>query len=184
MNTKKDIILNTPLTAEKIKLLRSGDTVLLSGRVYGARDAAHKRIVESIKKKEPLPIDLKDSTIFYVGPCPAPPGKASGSIGPTTAARMDGLTAPLLKKGLKAMIGKGARSSRLKANLKKYQAVYFTAVGGIAAYLAERVKKIEPIAYKDLGAEALYMMDLAEFPLFVAYDAYGGDIFAEALRRE
>jgi len=184
MNTRKEILLTTPLTGEKIKGLKAGDLVLLSGKVYGARDMAHRRITESIKKGKPLPLNLKNSTIFYVGPSPTPPGKTSGSVGPTTSARMDGLTEPLLKKGLKAMIGKGARGSQFKGLLKKYCAVYFVALGGTAAYLSTRIKKIEQIAYHDLGAEAIHSLQLENFPLFVAYDVYGGDIFEQALRME
>ncbi len=184
MNTKKEIKLNTPLDERIIKGLNAGDMVLLSGTVYGARDVAHKRMAACIKKNQPLPLDLHNLTIFYVGPCPAPPGKKSGSVGPTTAARMDTLTEPLLQKGLKAMIGKGARSKPLKEALKKYSAVYFVSMGGIAAYLSTRIKKIEQVAYADLGAEAIYKLQLENFPLFVAYDIYGGDIFEQALRKE
>jgi len=184
MMTKKDIRLNTPLTTEALKKLRAGDMVLLSGTVYGARDMAHKRMVRSIQKKEPLPLDLDQATLFYVGPSPTPPGKKSGSVGPTTAARMDRLTEPLLKQGVKAMIGKGARGNGLKDALQTYGAVYLIAIGGIAAYLSTKIKKIEQIAYPDLGAEALYRLDLEDFPLFVAYDLYGGDIFARARRKQ
>ncbi|MGM0365166.1 MAG: FumA C-terminus/TtdB family hydratase beta subunit [Actinomycetota bacterium] len=184
MNNHKDIQLSTPLTGEKIKSLKAGDMVFLTGEVFGARDMAHKRIAECIRKNKPLPVNLKDSTIFYVGPSPTPPGKTSGSVGPTTAARMDSLTEPLLKNGLRAMIGKGARSSQFKEMIKKYCAVYFVAVGGIAAYLSTRIKKIEQIAYHELGAEAIYSLQLENFPLFVAYDIYDGDIFEQALRME
>ena len=172
--------LKTPLTEDKIKRLNAGDLVYLSGTIYGARDMAHNRIVGAIKNKKSLPVDLKDITVFYVGPSPTPPGKKSGSIGPTTSARMDGLTEPLLNKGLRAMIGKGKRSDRLKGLLKN-RAVYFVSVGGIAAFLASRVENIETIAYKDLGAEAVFKIEVRDFPLFVAYDLHGGDIFEEAL---
>lgn len=182
--TTREIKLSTPLTEDKIKGLKAGDTVLLSGKVYGARDMAHARIIDSIHKNRPLPLDLNQATIFYVGPSPTPPQKASGSVGPTTAARMDSLTEPLLKLGLKAMIGKGKRNPAYRRLLQEYRAVYLIAVGGIAAYLGSRVTHIEPIAYQDLKAEALFEIKLKEFPLFVAYDMYGGDIFAEALRRE
>jgi fumarate hydratase subunit beta len=179
----QDIIyLDTPLGKEKINRLRSGDMVYLSGIIYGARDAAHKRMADSIKAGRPLPLGLKDMAIFYVGPSPTPPGKHSGSVGPTTAARMDSITQPLLEKGLKAMIGKGKRSRRLKEMCAEYGAVYFAAPGGIAAYLSSKVLSIESAAYSDLGAEAIYKIKVKDFPLFVAYDIYGGDIFEEAVR--
>lgn len=169
--------LDTPLGEDKIKTLRSGDILYLSGIIYGARDAAHKRMLAEMEKGSKLPIDLKDMTIFYVGPSPTPPGKSSGSIGPTTAARMDGVTEPLLKLGLKAMIGKGRRSDALKELCAKYGAVYLIAVGGIAAYLSSKVESIETIAYEDLGPEAIHRLNIKDFPLFVAYDIYGGDIY-------
>ena len=176
--------LKTPLSTGDIKNLRSGDMVRLSGTIYGARDAAHKRILETIDRGDPLPIDLKDIVIFYVGPSPTPPGKSSGSIGPTTSARMDRITEPLLARGVKAMIGKGVRSAELKKMLPAYGAVYFIAIGGIASYLSSRVESIEVIAYDDLGAEAIRKIKVKDFPLFVAYDIYGGDIFEEALLSE
>ncbi len=180
-NTHK---LSTPLTEEKIKKLKSGDIVYLSGTIFGARDAAHRRIIDAIKNCKKLPLDLKDKTIFYVGPSPTPPGKKSGSIGPTTGARMDNLTEPLLKRGLKAMIGKGRRNSRIKELLKKYRSIYLVSIGGISAYLSTKVKGIKTIAYSDLGAEAIYEITVKDLPLFVAYDIYGGDIFDSALLKE
>jgi len=173
--------LSTPLTEEKIRKLKAGDTVYLSGITLGARDAAHKRIVEAIRYHKKLPFDLKNKTVFYVGPSPTPRGKKSGSIGPTTSARMDDLTEPLLKAGLKAMIGKGRRSDNIKELLKKYKSVYLVSVGGISAYLSTKVKDIKIIAYGDLGAEAVHEIAVEDLPLFVAYDIYGGDIFESAL---
>ncbi|MFZ3085613.1 MAG: FumA C-terminus/TtdB family hydratase beta subunit [Candidatus Hydromicrobium sp.] len=173
--------LSTPLTEEKIRKLKAGDTVYLSGIILGARDAAHKRIVEAIRYHKKLPFDLKNKTVFYVGPSPTPPGKKSGSIGPTTSARMDNLTEPLLKAGLKAMIGKGRRSDKIKELLKKYKSIYLVSVGGISAYLSTKVKDIKIIAYSDLGAEAVHEIVVEDLPLFVAYDIYGGDIFESAL---
>lgn len=173
--------LKTPLTTDKIKMLNAGDLVYLSGTLFGARDMAHNRIIKAIKNKLTLPVDLKDITIFYVGPSPTPPGKKSGSVGPTTSARMDDLTEPLLKRGMRAVIGKGKRSDRLKDLLKKNKAVYFVSVGGISAYLASRVESIKTIAYEDLGTEAVHEIEVTDFPLFVAYDIHGGDIFKEAL---
>lgn len=176
--------INLPLTEEKIKELRAGDIVLLSGTVYGARDMAHQRLVSAINNNKELPIDLRGSTIFYVGPAPTPPGRNSGSLGPTTSIRMDNLTEPLLKKGVKATIGKGARTKKFRKLLEKYKAVYLVAIGGIAAYLSTKVKEIKKIAYSDLEAEAIYRIELDKFPLFVAYDIYGGDIFEHARLKE
>lgn len=172
-----NINLDTPLTLKKITNLKAGDMVNLSGSIIGARDMAHRRIIEFIKNEKDLPVNLKDETIFYLGPSPTPPGKISGSIGPTTAARMDELTEPFLKEGLRAMIGKGKRSNKIKKLLIKYNAVYFVAPGGVAAYLSAKVKKIELIAFADLGPEAVYRLEITDFPLIVAYDIYGGDIF-------
>lgn len=169
--------LKTPLNTDKIKKLRCGDMLYLSGIIYGARDAAHNRMLKAIKDGRSLPVELMDITIFYIGPSPTPPGKKSGSIGPTTAARMDNVTEPLLARGMKAMIGKGRRSGALRKMCVKYKSVYLIAIGGIAAYLSLKVSHIEAIAYKDLGAEAVYRIQVNDLPLFVAYDIYGGDIF-------
>lgn len=176
--------LKTPLSTSDVKKLKSGNMVYLSGTIYGARDAAHKRMLKAIDEGVRLPIELKDIIIFYVGPSPTPPGRNSGSVGPTTSARMDGITEPLLARGVKAMIGKGARGDGLKKMLPVYGAVYFIAIGGIASYLSSRVKAIEVVAYDDLGAEAIHKIEVKDFPLFVAYDIYGGDIFEEALLSE
>ena len=171
------IKLKTPLDPKQISNLKTGDIVSLSGTIIGARDAAHKRMILAIKNGEKLPLDLKNATIFYLGPSPTPPGKVCGSIGPTTSARMDSYAEPLLKVGLKAMIGKGKRSNKLKEILKKYGAIYFVAPGGVAAYLSKKVKKIDAIAYQDLGHETIYSLFVEDFPLIVAYDIFGGDIF-------
>ena len=171
------IKLKTPLDQKQISNLKTGDIVSLSGTIIGARDAAHKRMILAIKNGEKLPLDLKNATIFYLGPSPTPPGKVCGSIGPTTSARMDSYAEPLLKVGLKAMIGKGKRSNKLKEILKKYGAIYFVAPGGVAAYLSKKVKKIDAIAYQDLGPETIYSLFVEDFPLIVAYDIFCGDIF-------
>jgi fumarate hydratase subunit beta len=173
----KTIVLKTPLRSEDIQKLKAGDIISLSGSIFSARDAAHKRILSAIAEGTQLPIRLNGQTIFYLGPSPTPPGKASGSIGPTTSARMDEFTEPLLEKGLKAAIGKGARSEKTRELFLKYGAVYFVACGGVGAYLAQKVEKIEPVAYQDLGPEAIYMLEVKDFPLIVAYDIQGGDIF-------
>ena len=167
-----------PIDENTLKDLKAGDVVSLSGTLIGARDAAHRRIVDSIKKGVPLPFEIKDNIIFYLGPTPTPPGKSSGSIGPTTSARMDDLTEPLLKKGLRATIGKGKRSENIKKLFQEYKAVYFIAPGGVAAYLAQKVKSIKTIAYPDLGPEAIYELEVEDLPLIVAYDLCGGDIFS------
>jgi len=172
--------LETPLSVEKIKNIKAGDEILLSGEIYGARDAAHKRLAEAIKENRELPINLNNSVIFYVGPSPTPPGKKSGAVGPTTSARMDMFMEPLLKKGLRATIGKGDRSTQTKKLMKKYSSVYFIAPGGISALLASKIIEIEPIAYEDLGPEAVFKIKIKDFPLFAAYDLYGNDIFAQA----
>ncbi|MCD4669072.1 MAG: FumA C-terminus/TtdB family hydratase beta subunit [Actinomycetia bacterium] len=169
--------LKTPLDTNKVKKLHSGDMIYLSGTIYGARDAAHKRMLKAIRDGQSLPVGLADITIFYVGPSPTPPGKRSGSIGPTTAARMDAVTEPLLARGVRAMIGKGKRSETLKKMCPEYGSVYLISIGGIAAYLSSKVSRIEAIAYEDLGPEAIYRIEINDFPLFVAYDIYGGDIF-------
>jgi len=174
---------NTPLklNASELNLqaahLTAGLQVLFSGTIYTARDMAHKKLVEMLEAGEKLPFDLNGATIFYAGPAPTPPGKASGSIGPTTAGRMDAYTPTLLAHGLKAMIGKGERSVAVTEAIQKYQAVYFVATGGAAALLAQRVIKSELIAFPELGAEGIYRLELADFPILVAQDAKGGNLF-------
>jgi len=172
--------LETPLSKEKIKNIRAGDEILLSGEIYGARDAAHKRFISAIKENKELPVNLNDSVIFYVGPSPTPPGKKSGAVGPTTSSRMDIFLEPLLKKGLRATIGKGDRSMQAKDLMKKYDSIYFIAPGGISALLSSKILEIKPVAYEDLGPEAVFKIKIKDFPLFVAYDLDGNDIFAEA----
>jgi fumarate hydratase subunit beta len=173
----KTIVLKTPLSSDDIQKLKAGDIVSLSGRVFSARDAAHKRIASAIAKGLKLPFELEGQAFFYLGPSPTPPGKASGSIGPTTSARMDEFTEPLLEKGLRAAIGKGERSKKTRELFLKHGAVYFVAIGGVGAYLAQKVQGIKPVAYEDLGPEAIYLLEVKDFPLIVAYDTHGGDIF-------
>ena len=178
----RSVVLKTPLDFKDIQKLKAGDMVCLSGRIFSARDAAHKRIVSAIAEGIKLPVEIEGQTIMYLGPSPTPPGKASGSIGPTTSARMDEFTEPLLEKGLKAAIGKGARSDKTKELFLKNGAVYFVACGGVGAYLAQKVKRIEAVAHQDLGPEAIYMLEVKDFPLIVAYDVHGGDIFRSSFR--
>lgn len=175
--------ITTPLTDEVIEDLRAGDKVLITGYIYTARDAAHKRMVESLNRGEPLPVDLKGQIIYYVGPTPPKEGQVIGSAGPTTAIRMDRYVEPLLKLGLKGMIGKGYRSPQVKELLKRYKAVYFAAVGGVATLLQRHIKSSELIAYEDLGTEAIRRLYVEDFPVIVANDIYGGDLFEEGRKR-
>jgi len=175
--------ITTPLSEETVKELRAGDKVLISGYIYTARDAAHKRMVEMIERGESLPMDLKGEVIYYVGPTPPKPGHVIGSAGPTTAIRMDKYVEPLLKLGLKGMIGKGYRSERVKELLKEYRAVYFAAIGGVAVLLQRYIKSSELIAWEDLGTEAVRRLYVEDFPVVVANDAFGGDLFEEGRRK-
>ncbi|RNF40255.1 Fe-S-containing hydro-lyase [Planococcus salinus] len=173
--------IHLPLTEEDLLSLKAGDRVLLSGVVYTARDAAHKRMVEQEKEGIPLPIDLKGQVLYYVGPTPAKPGEVIGSAGPTTSGRMDAYTPRLLEKGLKGMIGKGYRNEEVKTAMVKHKAVYFGAVGGAAALIARSIKKAEVIAYEDLGTEAIRKLTIEDFPVFVINDTHGGDIYQEGV---
>ncbi|HHV42531.1 MAG TPA: Fe-S-containing hydro-lyase [Clostridiaceae bacterium] len=169
--------INTPLTEAVARSLKAGDRVLLSGTVYTSRDAGHKRLVETISKGEELPFELSGAVLFYVGPTPPRPGQVIGAAGPTTSYRMDPYTPILLENGLKGMIGKGSRSEEVVASIKKNGAVYFAAVGGAGALLSQRVIASEVIAYEDLGTEALRRLEVKEFPLFVAVDSEGRDLY-------
>ena len=175
--------ITTPLTDQVIEDLRAGDKVLITGYIYTARDAAHKRMVETLEKGGELPIDLKGQIIYYVGPTPPKPGQVIGSAGPTTAVRMDKYVEPLLRKGLKGMIGKGYRTEKIRELLKIYKAVYFAAIGGTAVLLKEHIKSSELIAYEDLGTEAIRRLYVEDFPVIVANDIYGGDIFTEGQKK-
>lgn len=171
--------IKTPLTDDIIETLHAGDMVLLSGEVYTARDVAHRRLYEALQKGEALPIDLQGAVIFYAAPTPTPKGKVIGSIGPTTSYRMDAFTPKLLEYGLKGMIGKGNRAPEVIEAIKKYKAVYFGAIGGIAALTAKCVKKAELIAYEDLGPEAIRRLTVKELPVIVINDTAGHDLYAE-----
>jgi fumarate hydratase subunit beta len=170
-----------PLTDADIESLKAGDRVLLSGTVYTARDAAHKRMIEQEKKGVPFPIDVEGQVIYYTGPTPAKPGEVIGSAGPTTSGRMDLYTPRLLEKGLKGMIGKGYRNDEVKAAIQKHRAVYFGAVGGAAALIARSIKSVEVIAYEDLGTEAIRKLTIENFSVFVINDMHGGDIYQEGV---
>ncbi len=169
--------LTTPLKDSDVEKLKTGDTVLISGTIYTARDAAHARLVKLLEEGKELPFDPKGQIIYYVGPTPAKPGNAIGSAGPTTSYRMDPYAPKLIEVGLKGMIGKGARSEEVKEYIKEHKAVYFAAVGGAAALIAQSIKKAEVIAYDDLGAEAIRKMEVVDFPAIVINDIYGNDLY-------
>ncbi|KGK89322.1 fumarate hydratase subunit beta [Clostridium pascui] len=172
-----DIRITTPLTAEKVKDLKAGDSVLLTGVIYTSRDAGHKRLVDLLDKGEELPVDLKDQIIYYVGPTPAKPGQPIGSAGPTTSYRMDPYAPRLLDVGLKGMIGKGLRSQEVVDAIKRNTGVYFAAIGGAAALMGKSVKKAEIVAYEDLGAEALRRLEVEDLPVVVVIDSEGNNLY-------
>ncbi len=169
--------IETPLSDEVVRSLAMGEKVLINGIIYSARDAAHKRLVELIERGEELPFDVNGQAIYYVGPTPAKPGFAVGSAGPTTSYRMDPYAPLLIEKGLKGMIGKGGRSETVKEAMKKYGAVYFAAVGGAGALISKSIVSAEVIAYPELGAEAIRRMEVKDFPVIVAIDAQGNDLY-------
>jgi len=173
------ININSPLEAEVVEKLKVGDRVLITGVVYTARDAAHRRLVQAINKDEKLPFNLEGQTLYYMGPSPARPGQVIGSAGPTTSSRMDVYTPPLLAIGLRAMIGKGSRSEEVKEIIKKHRAVYFVTIGGAGALLSKAIKKAKVIAYPDLATEAIMRLELEGFPAIVANDIYGDDLFMQ-----
>lgn len=169
--------INTPLNKKEIESLKIGEEILLSGIVYTARDLANKRLIEAIKKRKKLPIDLKGQIIYYCGPTKTPKGKIIGSCGPTTSSRMDKFTIPLLKRGLKGMIGKGCRSKDVVKAIKRYKSVYFLTYSGCGALLSKFVKRAEIFAFKDLGPEAIYKLEVEDFPLIVGIDSEGRSVY-------
>ena len=171
------IMLTTPLNKEAAKNLKAGDQVLLSGVIYTARDAAHKRLCQQIAAGNPLPLALQDQILYFVGPAPAKEGAPIGSAGPTTSGRMDAYSPTLLRLGLRGMIGKGARNKAVIDSMKETGAVYFGAVGGCGAYLAGCVKKAEVIAYPDLGPEAIHRLEVENMPLTVVIDSLGNNLY-------
>ena len=173
----KIIRITTPVTTEEIRKLRAKDNVLITGEIYTARDAAHKRLIELLNEGKELPIDVNGQFIYYVGPAPAKPGYAAGPAGPTTSYRMDPYTPQLLKLGLKGMIGKGTRSKEVIDAMKEYGAVYFGAVGGAAALIAKSIKKVEVVCYEDLGAEAIHKFYVEDFPAIVVIDSEGNNLY-------
>jgi len=172
----ESIKIQLPLKDEDLERLRAGDHVLLSGVIYTARDAAHRRMIAALEKGEPLPFDVRGQVIYYVGPTPARPGRVIGSAGPTTSMRLDPYTPPLLEAGLKGIIGKGGRGPAVREALKKHKAIYFLAVGGTGALVSKRIKKVDIIAYEDLGTEAVRQMEVEDFPAVVVNDIYGNDL--------
>ena len=167
------------MTDEVLKDLKTGDNLLLTGVIYTARDAAHKRMVEALDHGKPLPFDIKGATIYYMSPTPARPGRTIGSAGPTTSGRMDAYAPRLIAAGLKGMIGKGPRSKAVRDAMVKYKAVYLGAIGGAGALISKSIKKAEVIAYEELGAEALRRLEVADFHVTVINDIYGGDLYEE-----
>lgn len=172
--------ISVPLTPESAASLRAGDYVYLTGTIYTARDAAHKRMQETLMRGEKLPIDMENNVIYYMGPSPARNGRPIGSAGPTTASRMDKYAPELLDLGLKGMIGKGKRSQAVKEAVIRNGAVYFAAVGGAGALLSKSILQSEVIAYDDLGTEAIRKLEIKDFPVIVVMDAQGNDLYATA----
>ncbi|WP_423798473.1 Fe-S-containing hydro-lyase [Neobacillus sp. SAB-20_R2A] len=169
------IHITNPISEQELLKLKAGDRVFLSGTIYTARDAAHKRMFEALQKGEELPFDVAGQTIYYVGPTPAKPGAVIGSAGPTTSGRMDKYTPVLLELGLKGMIGKGYRSEEVIESMKKNKAVYFAAIGGSGALIAKTIQSVEVVAYEDLGPEAIYKLTISNFPAVVIIDSEGND---------
>jgi fumarate hydratase subunit beta len=179
----KEVYLTTPLSNEDIENLEAGDIVYLSGTIYTARDAAHKRLVDLIAEGKELPFDLQGAVIYFVGPTPPKPGEPIGSAGPTTSYRMDSYSPTLIKYGLKGMIGKGKRNQAVKDACKEYKAVYFGATGGAGALLGKLIKEAKVIAYEELGPEAIRMLKVENFPVTVINDAYGNDLYEEGRKQ-
>ena len=172
--TKK---IQTPLTRDAVRTLKAGDSCLITGVIYTARDAAHKRLCELLDKGQPLPVDMENAIIYFVGPTPAKPGQAIGSAGPTTSYRMDAYSPALIAAGQTGMIGKGKRGPEVVAAMKEHGAVYFGAIGGCGALLSKCIKKAEIVAYEDLGAEAIRRLEVEDFPVVVIIDSEGNNLY-------
>lgn len=175
---------NTPFTDDDIRSFKAGDMLYISGIIYTARDAAHKRLVEMIERGEPMPFEFEGQTVYYAGPAPAKPGKPIGSVGPTTSGRMDAYSPTLIENGLKVMIGKGTRNDALVEAMKKHTGVYFAAIGGAAALMAKCVISVEIIAFEDLGTEAIRRMEVKDLPVVVAIDSQGDNMYKMALEQK
>ena len=169
--------ITAPLSREAARNLRAGDSCLISGVIYTARDAAHKRLCQLVEEGKELPMELRDSVIYFVGPTPAKPGQAIGSAGPTTSYRMDAYSPTLIEKGLTGMIGKGKRGPEVVAAMKEHGAVYFGAIGGCGALLSKCIQKAEIVAYEDLGAEAIRRLEVVDFPAVVVIDSLGNNLY-------
>lgn len=177
------INLKTPITNEQILSLKAGDTVSITGTIYTARDAAHKKMIDALEKGEELPIETNNTIVYYVGPTPAKPGEVIGSAGPTSSYRMDPYAVTLMEKGVKITIGKGPRSDEFKSELIKHGGVYLSAIGGAAALISKSIKKADVVAYPELGAEAIYKLEVENFTAFVTYDSVGNDLLAEGINK-
>lgn len=173
------IKISPPLSDKDVQELKIGQQVLISGKIYTGRDAAHKKMIELLDQGKELPVDLSGQIIYYVGPTPAKPGQVIGSAGPTTSGRMDAYAPRLLAVGLKGMIGKGMRSEEVKKAMKKHKAIYLAAVGGAGAAIAKRINQARVVAYPELGAEAIYELVVEDFPAIVVNDVWGGDLYIE-----
>ncbi len=171
------ISIKTPISREDVRKLKAGDSCLISGVIYTARDAAHKRLCELVAAGKELPFDVKDSVIYFVGPTPAKPGQAIGSAGPTTSYRMDAYSPTMIAQGQTGMIGKGKRGPEVIAAMKEHGAVYFGAIGGCGALLSKCIKKAEIVAYEDLGAEAIRRLEVEDFPVIVIIDSEGNNLY-------
>jgi len=171
--------ISPPLDDQQVLELKAGDTLLIDGVIYSARDAAHKKLVELMEAGKSLPLDLEGQIIYYVGPTPAKPGQVIGSAGPTTSGRMDAYTPQMLSCGMKGCIGKGSRNNEVKEALQTYRGVYLAAAGGAGALLSQAIKKVEIVAYEELGPEAIRRMEVAGFPVTVINDAYGNDLYEQ-----
>lgn len=182
-NSKNARRVELPLSDNVLETLHAGDELLLTGVMYVGRDAAHKRMIEALQVGKPLPVDLRGQVIYFMGPTPAREGKAIGAAGPTSSYRMDAYSPRLLAEGLKGMIGKGMRSAEVKDAIKKYRAVYLGAIGGAGALLSGCIRKVEIVAYGDLGAEALRRIEVQDFPATVINDIHGGDLYEEGKAR-
>ena len=177
------IKITTPLSDEVVDSLKSGDQVSINGILYTARDAAHKRLIDLLDHGDELPFDIKGQIIYYVGPTPAKPGAIIGSAGPTTSYRMDTYAPRLMEVGMKGMIGKGNRTQNVIDAMVKYKSIYFAAIGGAGALVARSIKKVEIIAYEDLGPEAIRKMEVEDFQAVVVNDTYGNDVYKEGMNK-
>lgn len=176
------IRLTTPLQTAYLEKLHVGDRIFISGTIYSARDAAHQRLVQLLSENKPIPFDLEGCVIYYMGPSPAKPGQPIGAAGPTSSYRMDAYAPDLIAAGLKGMIGKGARNQTVKDAMMRYKAVYFAAIGGAGALISKCILAAEVIAYPELGAEAVRRLEVASFPVVVANDVYGRDLYEEGIK--